>query len=93
MESSIERYFVKKAKENGAWTPKFTSPGTNGVPDRIVFRADGGVEFVELKKPGEELRPDQKAVIRKMGNTYGQTVTVIDNKEAVDEYWRLRRER
>lgn len=90
VESTIEKYFVRKAKENGAWVPKLTSPGTRGMPDRLVFRFDGGIEFVELKKEGEQLRPSQKVIKRRIENTYGQTVTVIDSKKAVDEFWRGR---
>lgn len=91
MEKSIEKYFRDKAKQNGAMALKFVSPGAAGVPDRLVIRADGGVEFVELKQPGKSLRPVQKAMKHRL-EAYGQTVTVIDSKEAVDEYWRLRRD-
>jgi len=90
VESDVEKHFVKLAKENKAWALKFTSPGTRGVPDRIVIRYDGGIEFVELKKPGESLRPSQK-VVKKILERYGHTVTVLDTKADVTEYWRLRR--
>lgn len=89
-ESDIEKYFVKIAKENGAWVPKFTSPGTRGVPDRLVFRADGGFELVELKAPGEKMRPSQLVIKKILEQTYGHTVTVIDSKKGVDEYWKGR---
>lgn len=88
-ESAIERYFLKKTRENRSDAFKFVSPGRRGVPDRIVFRWDGGIEFVELKKPGEQLRPSQK-VIKKLLEHYGQTVTVIDTKEGVDDFWKYR---
>jgi len=90
IESNVEKYFLKQAKAAGAWCPKFTSPGTRGVPDRLVFRADGGFELVELKKPGEKLRPSQIVIKKLLENKYGQTVTVIDSKAAVDEYWKGR---
>lgn len=89
LESKIEKYFVKKTKENKSVAFKFVSPGTRGVPDRLVLRWDGGIEFVELKKEGEQLRPSQK-VIKKLLERYGQTVTVIDTKEGVDDFWKYR---
>jgi len=91
MERDIERYFVKKAKENNALAFKFSSPSNSGVPDRLVIRSDGSVEFVELKKKGEKPRPLQLQVFRILEVFYGQTVTIIDSKKQVDEYWRQRR--
>ena len=91
MERDIEKYFTQQAKKHGALAFKFVSPGNAGVPDRIVIRADGGIEFVELKSPGETLRPLQLKMMD-MLEAYGQTVTVIDSKEKTDKYWRQRRE-
>ena len=51
-EKVIEEYFRRKAKENGYLCWKFTSPSTDGVPDRILI-GHNRVIFVELKAPGE----------------------------------------
>jgi VRR-NUC domain protein len=69
-ESSLERKFVKKVKEHGGIAPKFTSPGFDGMPDRLVLFPKGKVAFVELKAPGEKPRPLQKArhrLLQKLG--------------------------
>lgn len=63
-EHQIEQYLVSQVKKRGGWAPKFVSPGTNGMPDRIVLmpgtKPDGGhIGFVELKAPGEKPRPLQ----------------------------------
>lgn len=36
-EDDIESIYVKHSERNGRWVPKWTSPGTPGVPDRIVL--------------------------------------------------------
>ena len=46
----------KKYIGNG-FAPKFVSPGLDGMPDRIVLFQIGKIAFVELKAPGENMRP------------------------------------
>lgn len=48
-EAEIEKRMVKEIEGMGGLCWKFTSPGTIGVPDRIVVLPDGSVIFVELK--------------------------------------------
>jgi len=48
-ESGIEKHLVNGIKNLGGMCVKFVSPGTPGVPDRIIITADGRVIFVELK--------------------------------------------
>ena len=38
---------------------KFTAPGINGVPDRLVLLPHGKIAFIELKAPGRKMRPLQ----------------------------------
>ena len=82
-EGRIEEHLLKKCKENKILCWKFTSPSLNGVPDRILMY-DGQVIFVELKAPGEEPRPDQKAVHRMMQKQH-VTVLVSDNNNTSDK--------
>lgn len=84
-ESNVENYFKKKAKENGWMCLKFASPGTNGVPDRIILK-DGSVKFVELKAPNEVPRPLQIATFKQM-EKHGCKVFVIDTKPKVDKFF------
>ncbi len=37
IENDIEKYLVRQIKRIGALCYKFTSPGTRGVPDRIIL--------------------------------------------------------
>ena len=41
LESTIERRLVQAAKKRGGLALKFVSPGTDGVPDRIVLVKGG----------------------------------------------------
>ena len=70
-----------------AW--KFTSPGTAGVPDRILLFPSGRMAFAELKAPGKHLRPLQKR--RKIQLEHlGFTVFVIDDPEQIGEVlWKM----
>ena len=84
-ESEIEKYFVGECKKHG-WLPlKFVSPSMNGVPDRIVLLPNGRIFFAELKAPGEQPRPLQKAVHNVL-RRYGFKVCIIDSKESAKAY-------
>ena len=58
-EKYIEKKFVEAVRNLGGLAPKFVSPGLNGVPDRIVLLPNGHMAFVELKAPGQMMRPMQ----------------------------------
>lgn len=83
-ESTIEKQLREEIEKLGGKAFKFTSPGNVGVPDRIVMLA-GQVRFVELKKPGKELRPLQKYRKRQI-EKLGFQVAVIDSIEKVEEF-------
>lgn len=82
-ESVIERYLKKKSEEQGFICNKFVSPGNAGVPDRVLV-GHGITLFVELKAPGQHLRPLQVHVVDKF-KEHGALVYVADTKERVDE--------
>lgn len=48
-ERDIEKWLRKKIEEMGGQFIKFTSPGNDGVPDRIALMPGGRIWFVELK--------------------------------------------
>ena len=58
-EKIIEQKLVREVKERGGICPKLTSPGFDGMPDRIVLLPRGRMAFVEVKAPGEKPRPLQ----------------------------------
>lgn len=69
-EKSIEQKFVHTVKVAGGIAPKLVSPGFDGMPDRMVLMPEGRIAFVEVKAPGEKLRPLQLArhrLLRRLG--------------------------
>ena len=48
-EKTVERHFVEGVKKLGGLCYKFVSPGTQGVPDRLIITAQGKIIFAELK--------------------------------------------
>ena len=90
-ESVIENHLEKLAKENGFLYYKFTSPGRDGVPDRILI-GFGHTVFIELKRPGKKPRKKQEYVIGKMRD-HGAYVFVIDNKDDCEKLINLLKKR
>ena len=69
-EKFIEQKFVKAVKAAGGIAPKFTSPGFDGMPDRIVLMPGGRMAFVEVKAPGQKPRALQLSrhkLLRRLG--------------------------
>ena len=58
-EKQIEQKLVRAVKAAGGICPKLVSPGTDGMPDRMVLMPKGCIAFVEVKAPGEVPRPLQ----------------------------------
>lgn len=60
LEREVERYLVRRVEALGGRCLKWTSPGTTGLPDRIVLLPRGRIIFVELKRPkGSRVAPLQ----------------------------------
>ena len=81
-EKSIEAKLVDVVKAAGGVCWKFTSPGTSGVPDRIVLMPSGRIGFVEVKAPGETPRPLQHLRIRTL-RRLGFKAFVLDTPEQI----------
>lgn len=87
MEKAIESYLATSVKQNGGISFKFVSPGTVGVPDRIVLYR-GKVYFVELKDRKGILSAMQLAMHRKF-KKHGIDVYILKSKGDVDEFTRF----
>lgn len=81
-EKTIEALLVKKTKAKGGLALKFICPGLNGVPDRLVLLPRGKFAFIELKAPGEKMRPLQVKRKRQL-ESLGFLVYCIDSAEQI----------
>lgn len=77
-EKTVESKFTSAVKAKGGLAVKFTSPGFNGMPDRLVMFPGGRIAFVEVKAPGETLRPLQRSRL-KLLRRLGFKAFVLDN--------------
>ena len=81
-ENTIEAALVDEVKRRGGFCPKFTSPGMDGMPDRLVLLPHGRFCFVEVKAPGEKPRPLQAYRHRQL-RRLGISVYVLDGTEQI----------
>lgn len=81
-EKTIEQKLAAAVKRCGGISPKFVSPGFDGMPDRIVLLPYGRLAFVEVKAPGEKPRPLQEARHKLLGQL-GFKVYVLDDEEQI----------
>ena len=81
-EKEVEQALVRSVRKVGGLCMKFTCPGMDVVPDRLVLLPFGKCAFVELKAPGKKPRPLQ---IRRMKQitALGIPCYVIDAKEQI----------
>lgn len=83
-EKEIEQALVKAVKARGGMCPKLTSPGTDGMPDRIVLLPQGRMSFVEVKAPGKKPRSLQVHRHEELRNL-GFPVFVLDSLDQIKE--------
>lgn len=81
-ESTIEKHLVKAVRKSGGLAIKLVSPGWAGAPDRLIMMPGGRLTFVELKAPGQTLRPLQVKRKRQL-ETLGFSVYCIDQLEQI----------
>lgn len=82
-EKTIEAKLVQTVRSMGGLALKFTSPGLDGVPDRLVLLPGGKIAFIELKAPGKTLRPLQVRRKRQL-EALGFSVYCIDSPEQIE---------
>ena len=82
LEKEVEKKLVTAVQLMNGVAVKFVSPGFAGMPDRLVLLPGGRMAFVEVKRPGEQPRPLQKARHR-MLQRLGFKVYVLDSVEKI----------
>ena len=65
-EKRVERHLVDGVRQLGGMCLKFVSPGTPGVPDRLIITKTGRVIFVELKTEVGRLSKIQRYTVGEM---------------------------
>lgn len=83
-EKIIESALVKVVKQKHGLALKLTSPGLDGVPDRLVLLQNGRIGFVELKAPGQKMRPLQEKRKRQL-EALGFLVFCVDGTDRIEE--------
>ena len=83
-EKQVEQKLVQAVKLAGGMCPKLVSPGTDGMPDRLVLLPGCRIGFVEVKAPGKEPRPLQTQRHRQL-RALGFPVFVLDDPEQVPQ--------
>ncbi len=58
-ERDIEKWLLRQVERLGGLAFKFTSPGNDGVPDRLAVLPGGAIYFIELKTDRGRLTPIQ----------------------------------
>lgn len=83
-EQHLEQALVKavEARDGRCW--KLVSPGTTGVPDRMILMPGGRVGFVEVKAPNGRVRAIQKHRLRQL-QRLGFKAYVLNNPAKVEE--------
>lgn len=85
LESAVEKRLKREIEGVGGLCYKFTSPGRQGVPDRVCIIPGGAVVFVELKQDNGTLRPIQRAEIERM-QARGADVWVLYGVTGVEAF-------
>lgn len=83
-EKQIEQKLVKYVTDLGGWALKLSSPGTSGLPDRLLLMPGGIAAFVEVKAPGKKPRALQQVQMRRL-KQLGFPVIVLDDSEQIGQ--------
>ena len=83
-EKQIEHALVMAVKAAGGMCPKLVSPGTDGMPDRMILLPKGHIGFVEVKAPGKKPRPLQERRHKQL-RELGFKVFILEGREQIPE--------
>ena len=81
-ENEIEKKLKNQVEAAHGLCLKFTSPGNNGVPDRILLFPNGRIAFVEVKAPGKKPRKLQQYWLETLAR-FGFPCMVLDHPEQI----------
>lgn len=81
-EKMIEHQLTERIKALGGIAPKLVSPGFSGMPDRLILLPSRRLAFVEVKAPGETMRPLQVKRKRQLEGL-GFSVYCIDHPDQI----------
>lgn len=87
-ENRVEKYLHERFKQLGGTTRKWTSPGRDGVPDRICFLPGNHIVFVEVKTMHGRLTLRQEREMNTLRHL-GCDCHVVYGTEGVDELMKL----
>lgn len=87
LEKEVERKLKKQVEHKipGAQCLKFVSPGTSGVPDRLILIPGGTVVFVELKAPGKKERKLQTFIQNRLRKNGFLVFSSVDSDAKIHE--------
>lgn len=86
LEKDIEKILTAEVRRLGGRAYKFTSPGNDGVPDRIVIFPDAMPVFTELKTDTGRLSKLQKIQIERL-RSLGQCVEVVKGAKGLEQFF------
>lgn len=86
LEKEVEKILVSEVKKLGGWAYKWTSPGNDGVPDRIVIFPGRRPVFVELKTDRGRLTSLQRIQCKRL-KELGQDVRVVYGIDGLSQFF------
>ncbi|MBW0761349.1 VRR-NUC domain-containing protein [Mammaliicoccus lentus] len=84
-EKSIEKYLKTNIELLNGFCLKWVSPGTKGVPDRIILMPKGKTYLVELKTEKGKTSATQKYIHKKF-KEIDHKVYILNSKIEVDKF-------
>ena len=94
LEKEIEKKLVDAVEAKGGKCIKWTSPGTTGLPDRIVLLPGGRIAFAELKRPRGSrkgsLQPYWRRVLTGLGFLHWWVYTEADIEALLERMEEMR---
>lgn len=83
-ETDVEQALTKAVKKAGGMSLKLVSPGTAGIPDRLILLRGGKAGFIEVKAPGKKPRALQMARLHQLQHQ-GFIATWIDHPNQIQD--------